>query len=142
MNLNVPIKREKWFYVCHPILWPTGVRGTWGIFDDNKHHIENRPPGIYFVLGKQILTAKYLCAKIWWVLGPILRYISLTYLEIELTCKKLGKKLKNLARFQNFKREYLVTIFIMPERPFHFLSVVAARLQDGPVKVKVPLGHY
>ena len=103
MNLNAPIKREKWFYVCHPILWPTGVRGTWGIFDDNKHHIENRPPGIYFVLGKQMLTAEYLCAKIWWVLGPILRYISLTYLEIELTCKKLGKNFKNWARFQDLK---------------------------------------
>ena len=30
------------------------------------------------------------------------------------------------------KREYLVIILIMPERHFHFLSVVADRLQDGP----------
>ena len=29
------------------------------------------------------------------VLGPMLLYISLQYLEIELTCKKLGKNLKN-----------------------------------------------
>ena len=28
--------------------------------------------------------------------------------------------------------EYLVIILIMPERHFHFLSVVADRLQDGP----------
>ena len=32
----------------------------------------------------------------------------------------------------NFKREYLVTSLIMPERHFHFLSVVADRLQDHP----------
>ena len=31
------------------------------------------------------------------------------------------------------KREYLVNILIMPEWHFHFLSVVAARLQDHPV---------
>ena len=30
------------------------------------------------------------------------------------------------------KREYLVNILIMPELQFHFLSVVADRLQDGP----------
>ena len=47
------------------------------------------------------------------------------------------------------KREYLVTILLMPERHFHFLSVIADRLQDGfaagrnyGMKVKVPLGHY
>ena len=34
---------------------------------------------------------------------PMLLYISRTYLEIELTCKKLGKHIKNWARFQNFK---------------------------------------
>ena len=28
--------------------------------------------------------------------------------------------------------EYLVIILIMPERHFHFLSVVADRLEDGP----------
>ena len=31
------------------------------------------------------------------------------------------------------KREYLVTSLIMPERHFHFHSVVADRLQDHPV---------
>ena len=31
-----------------------------------------------------------------------------------------------------FQREYLVNILIMHERHFHFLSVVADRLQDGP----------
>ena len=30
------------------------------------------------------------------------------------------------------KREYQVNILIMHERYFHFLSVVADRLQDGP----------
>ena len=33
---------------------------------------------------------------------------------------------------KNIEREYLVVILIMPERHFHFLSVVADRLQDGP----------
>ena len=37
------------------------------------------------------------------VLGPMLLYISWTYLEIELTCKQLGKSLKNLARFKDLK---------------------------------------
>ena len=31
-----------------------------------------------------------------------------------------------------WEREYLVTILIMPERHFHFLSVVGDRLQNGP----------
>ena len=37
------------------------------------------------------------------VLGPMLPYISWQYLEIELTCKKLGKNLKNWERFQDLK---------------------------------------
>ena len=37
------------------------------------------------------------------VLGPLLLYISWKYLEIELTCKKLAKNLKNWARFLDFK---------------------------------------
>ena len=38
---------------------------------------------------------------------------------------------QNLEKPNLQKREYLVNILIMHERHFHFLSVVADRLQDG-----------
>ena len=44
--------------------------------------------------------------------------------------RKIGSQI--LSNELKFKREYLVIILIMPERHFHFLSVVADRLQDGP----------
>ena len=37
------------------------------------------------------------------VLGPMLLYTIWTYLEIDLTCKQLGKIFKKLAGFQDFK---------------------------------------
>ena len=44
---------------------------------------------------------------------------------------KFGRQTKIAARLI-FKREYLVNILIMPKRHFHFHSVFADRLQDGP----------
>ena len=36
-------------------------------------------------------------------LGPTLLYISMTNLDIEVTCKEINKSFKNFARFQDFK---------------------------------------
>ena len=44
-----------------------------------------------------------------------------------------GWKLQFLQHTHPWKKEYLVNILIMPERHFHFHSVVAARVQDHPV---------
>ena len=37
------------------------------------------------------------------VLGPMLKFISCSNLEVEFTCKKLGKNFKNCARFRDLK---------------------------------------
>ena len=48
-------------------------------------------------------------------------------------CQRNISNQKNLGlTFFRPKREYLVSILTMHKRHFHFLSVVADRLQDGP----------